>query len=138
MKKALLLILLSTCAYAQNQKCTSMAAASYGGWRSVKTAPRDGTVVEMIETFGVAPWYGLFQWTKGKSEGTDRMPPIWFQLDTRQPGTVVTEDECLFWRPYKGTVKDYVDPTGGFQKSIAYWCTAMHAKYDKKKDRCIP
>jgi len=52
-----------------------------------------------------------------------------------KPGTGVTEDSCLFWRPYKKSGK-YVDPTGGAQNSTAYWCSYMHMAYNKKKDRC--
>lgn len=44
--------------------CDSSNAASNGGWKRMASAPRDGTTVEMLETYGVAPWYGIFRWTK--------------------------------------------------------------------------
>jgi len=99
----------------------------------------------MLETYGVAPWFGLFKWTKdqqlqhqdekGKvtTETFHSETPSWISVE--RIGHSVTEDDCLFWRPYKGTGK-YVDPTGGSQWSVAYWCAAMHRPYDKKTDRC--
>ena len=136
----LLLAFISVSASAQ--QCDSIAAASYGGWQPVKTAPRDGTTVEMMETYGVAPWYGLFKWIRRETEikSTDGKvyhfkdkEPSWVSLE--DPNKGVVEDSCLFWRPYK-RVGTYVDPTGGAQKSVAYWCAAMHLRYNKKKDAC--
>ncbi len=128
------------------QNCMSVAAASYGNWKPAKSAPHDGTVVEMMETYGVAPWYGLFKWTTERwikwhttsnPEGSFRHfvspKPSWVNVDRTDQG--VSEDACLFWRPYSGTDK-YIDPTGGLQNSVAYWCVAMHRPYNAKKDRC--
>jgi hypothetical protein len=150
---ALVLLATGTCL---SQRCDSIAAASYGGWKSVSTAPRDGTIIEMMETYGVAPWYARFYWRKKGTHVEETIPfiyvdksgkqttkvekisyaennPRWIDADDAQSG--VTEDECLFWRPYKGTGK-YVDPTGGAQKSVAYWCAAVHRPYDAKTDSC--
>lgn len=126
----------------QAKTCDSITASSYGDWKPVKSAPHDGTVVEMMETYGVAPWYGIFKWTKdqmsvdqtGKQVHFSSTTASWVQID--QPGNGVGEDECLFWRPYKGSITKYVDPTGGAQKSIAYWCVALHRPYDRKTDSC--
>jgi hypothetical protein len=79
----------------------------------------------MMQTYGVAPWYGLFKWSPEDKH--------WVRVDRTKE--FVSEDACLFWRPYKGTGK-YVDPTGGAQNKIAYWCAAVHRPYDPKTDRC--
>lgn len=104
--------------------CDSIASAQGGGWKSVSSAPRDGTTVEMLETYGVAPWYGIFHFSEGR----------WEKVGDRYSG--VEEDGCLFWRPYGGAAGSYVDPTGGAQESVAYWCTYMHRPYNKEKDAC--
>ncbi len=99
----------------------------YGNdWKPASTAPRDGTVVEMAETYGTAPWYGVFKYVNGH----------WQKANSPNEG--VSEDECLFWRPYKSNVAAYKDPTGGAQNTVKYWCDHMHIKYDAKKDVCVP
>jgi hypothetical protein len=95
------------------------------GWKSMDSAPRDGTVVELAETYGIAPWFGLHKFVDGRWQSTS---------DSRMG---VYEDNCLYWRPHEGAAKSYVDPTGGKQNSIKYWCDAMHIGYDPKKDVCI-
>lgn len=130
------------------QECDSIAAASYGGWKPVSTAPRDGTVVEMMQTYGVAPTYGLYKWTRelmvlelvfGQRSPQPKpykmKTPAWVSADNS--GSYFDSSRCLFWRPYKGDVAKYVDPTGGAQNKVAYWCAAMHVAYDPKKDRCV-
>src|SRR5258708_2297346 len=135
------------------QRCDSIAAAGYGGWKPIITAPRDGTTIEMLETYGVAPWYGLFYWLKkgtkykmtvhvvdndGKqSEKEEELIETigrWAEAHNASKG--VSDDACLFWRPYKGDAKKYVDPTNGAQDSTSYWCAYMHMAYNKKKDAC--
>ena len=128
-------------ASASAQRCDSIVAVSHGGWQPISLAPRDGTTIEMLETYGVAPWYGLFKWTRyrvaldldGKFHVFTAIEPSWIGADNPTRG--VQEDSCLFWRPYKGTGK-YVDPTGGAQNSMAYWCAAIYRRYNKKKDAC--
>jgi hypothetical protein len=148
MKLTITILLAALCASAQ--RCDSISASTVGGWKSAKSAPHDGTIVEMVQTYGIAPWYGIFKWTReamvesvacdGKnpcrSEGMRpylKDQPTWMQLDN--PGHSVDEDACLFWRPYKGSGK-YVDPTGGAQNSVAYWCAAAHRPYDSKTGYC--
>jgi len=119
------------------QRCDSINAALSSGWKPAKTAPHNGTIVEMMQTYGVAPWYGIFRWTRViKSQtGTFKLPkPTWVAVD--RIGHYVDEDACLFWRPYRSIGKFYVDPTGGAQNSIAYWCAAVRMHYDEKTDRC--
>ena len=103
------------------------------------SAPRDGTVVEMMETYGTAPWYGRFRWTKDHTVTDAGGKMMHFQateswVNVDEPGYVVGE-EYLLWRPYTGTGK-YIDPTNGAQKSVAYWCASMHRPYDKKTKSC--
>ena len=123
--------------------CESISAASSGEWKSVDSAPRDGTSVEMLETYGIAPWYGLFRWTTdeaafeintGKVMHFKNRTPSWQAVDN--PGHSVVEDNCLFWRPYHGSGSAYVDSTRGAQQSVAYWCAYLHRAYDAKKDAC--
>jgi hypothetical protein len=128
-KASLLLFVLLASTAAMAQRCDSISASFSGGWRPASSAPRDGTIVEMMQTFGTAPWYGRFRWTKNTRDAQ----PSWRNVDDLNGG--VTENACLFWRPYKGKGK-YVDPTGGVQKTVAYWCAWMHRPYDPKTDAC--
>jgi hypothetical protein len=124
------------------QRCDSIGASFSGGWKQINSAPHDGTVVEIMQTYGIAPWYGRFKWTKevyipdqnGVPHREILQNPEWVNLD--EPGHSVGE-ECAFWRPLKPNDKPYVDPTGGAQKSVAYWCDAIHRPYDKKRDACV-
>jgi len=145
-------MLLALPAAAQN--CDSMTASISGGWQPISTAPRDGRTVEILNTYGVAPWYGLFKWTKSydaevttfdgnmrseksvtRIEHLTDSKPSWHSVTQLNTGLAEGFDSCLFWRPYKGTGK-YVDPTGGAQNTIAYWCAHVGLAYDKKKDAC--
>lgn len=134
-------ILLALSGMAGAQTCSSLYASTANGWRPVATAPRDGTVVEMLETYGIGPWYGLFKWTdkiilkddKGKNQEIKTIPG-WSSVDRGNVG--VTESKCLFWRPYKPTSIKYIDPTGGSQESVEYWCRAAHRPYDPKTGYC--
>lgn len=102
-------------------------------WRPMSTAPRDGTWVELKNTYGVAPWYCIARWTdENISHGSDgRLYPFkskdksWVK---REGGGPFSESH-LQWRPYSGKVEAYVDPTGGAQDSPAYWRGAVAAKY---------
>jgi hypothetical protein len=107
------------------KQCPTIAAAGYGGWKSMESAPKDKPI-ELLETYGISPWYGLFKWSKAD---------FWEQLDKFHHA--VTVGPCLFWRPYRETGKPYIDPTGGFQNTVAYECTYMHLAYDVKRDRCV-
>jgi hypothetical protein len=110
------------------QTCSSLDASASGGWRPIMTAPRDGRVVELLETYGIAPWYGLFRW--GSMDGEK---PEWIETD--RPNLFVGEDKCLFWRPYKATGK-YVDPTNGAQYTVEYQCRWMGRPYNPRTKSC--
>lgn len=110
----------------------------------------------MMQTFGVAPWYGLFKWvgpltnTLKQSDcvAIDKSGRITsagggcvsvsnigrWQSPSGESGVV--EDKCLFWRPYEGKVSKYSDPTGGKQKTVKYWCDAVGVAYDPKTGYC--
>lgn len=108
---------------ASYSNCSSISASQNGGWKQASSAPRDGTIVEMLQTYGVASWYGLFKYE-----------PRMGWVSITQPHMGVSED-CLFWRPYKASGK-YVDPTNGAQDTPEYWCNAMHRPFDKKTGYC--
>ena len=101
-------------------------------WQPISTAPRDGTVIEIRCTYGVAPWFGIYRWTDGTmtlvqdgKEYTFKGEPRWAKVGDDQSG--FSEGPSFSWRPYKGDTASYVDPTGGAQNSMAYWRGASAA-----------
>jgi hypothetical protein len=104
------------------------------GWQPIAAAPHDGTIIEVRNTYGVAPWFGLFRWTDKMSfrdqDGKTREmigPPRWAQVGQDQSS--FDESKDFTWRPYSGSTSAYVDPTGGAQDSPAYWRGAVAEKY---------
>jgi hypothetical protein len=93
-------------------------------WRSMESAPRDGTIIELRCTYGVAPWYGLHRWT---TEGFTS-DPRWNSVD-KPNQSIAADEEYLAWRPYAGSPENYVDPTGGAQNDPRYWREAVARKY---------
>ena len=106
--------------------CSSSQAALSSKWKPLSTAPHDGTVVEILNTYGIAPTYGLFKYDAKLQ---------WVQVDVKDRG--LSDGNCMYWRSYTGAIDKYVDPTGGKQNSVAYWCSAEHMYYDKKNDKCV-
>jgi hypothetical protein len=96
-------------------------ASSNHGWQPMETAPRDGTVIEVRNTYGVAPTYSLAKW--GMGFGGER----WQKATDPSSGWI--SESSLWWRPYAGDVSAYVDPTGGAQNDMAYWRGAVARKY---------
>jgi hypothetical protein len=105
-------------------------------WMPIESAPRDGTLVELKCTYGVAPWYCLASWTDqdfcyfsdGKNSGMQpytRSEKAWI----KQGGGGPTDERYLYWRPYSGDAAAYVDPTGGMQNDMAYWRRTVASKY---------
>jgi hypothetical protein len=88
-------------------------------WLPIETAPRDGTVIEIRNCFGVAPWYGLFVWDAPRRE--------WRSAVDDRCGII--EGSYLTWRFYFSPVAEYSDPTGGFQNDPRYWREAVARKY---------
>jgi hypothetical protein len=100
-------------------------------WLTMESAPRDGTIVEVRCTYGVAPWYGLYRWTNTNSPAAECGYEWTKATDSNMS---VLDESCLMWRPYQGDVAAYVDPTGGAQDSGAYWRAAVAKKYGLPDD----
>lgn len=108
------------------------------GWRDMDTAPRDGTVVELVCLYGVAPWYRLHQWTRKYSVRSIRCLSDGTQVDegmhegegepawrgVPDSSRSVDNERYLLWRPTAQTGETYRDPTGGAQDSSDYWIRA--------------
>jgi len=117
------------------------------GYRSMATAPRDGTVIEVKCSYGIAPWYGLFSWTdealaytSGPGRGPTRIEKIktqpgWYRPD--RPGGIHAEHTCE-WRPYQKPVDRYVDPTGGAQEQSSYWLRAVARQHGVELAQLMP
>lgn len=104
----------------------------------MQTAPRDGTVIEVKCTYGVAPWYRLFKWTdeyrcmgQASDEPNYKGVHEWRSADLM---CGIVDTDSLYWRPYAGTIENYIDPTGGVQDDMAYWRGAVAAKYGYSPD----
>lgn len=105
------------------QQSIMPAAGCAPGWHQMATAPRDGTPVEIMNSYGVAPTYGLFRWAAMFSSNT----PSWVGVDRPNTGLMPGDDHYC-WRPYTGDPAAYVDPTNGMQADGAYWRGAIAAK----------
>ncbi len=98
-------------------------------WQSMESAPRDATVVELRCTYGIAPWYGLFQWVQDEWSH----PTVWLWRSATDPRTSVGDrcrnalggcEDNLSWRPTDQDATSYIDPTNGFQATREYWESA--------------
>lgn len=91
-----------------------------GGWQPMGAAPRDGTVVETMNVYGLAPSYGLAKWSttlRGRESPLSR--PAWASVD--RDGSYCDDESTLYWRPFTGNADNYVDPTQGAQETPEYW-----------------
>jgi hypothetical protein len=84
------------------------------GWNNINAAPRDGTVIEIQNNWGVAPWFGLYKWVGGRG---------W--QDAADERSSVSDGEHLSWRSYSGDLVAYVDPLNGAQDTMEYWDDAV-------------
>lgn len=102
-------------------------------WHPIGTAPKDGTVIEVRCTYGVAPWYGLFIWKEivvlhdNNGESHEMRSPGWKRVG--DDSSSFEEGSSFTWRPYRGMTISYIDPTGGAQDSPAYWRGAAAASH---------
>jgi hypothetical protein len=155
LKSFILFLVLWAVPFTSQAECISIAAASNGGWQPVSTAPRDGTVVEMLETYGVAPWYGIFKWTKTQTTGgptgsrtCDGSPSPYEQLDqywkahpwqARYYGTSYIPDWFHFnqrWAEW--TSKHcHADPVRTFEMSSPEWVQIDKSGSSASEDECL-
>lgn len=84
------------------------------GWNNITAAPRDGTVIEIQNNWGIAPTYGLYKWAQGRG---------W--VDAADDCRGVGDGDHLSWRKHGGSVDGYRDPTGGAQDTQEYWDRAI-------------
>jgi hypothetical protein len=111
-------------------------AGNSATWQPMDSAPRDGTVIEVRCTYGVAPWFGLYKWSS-HMKFPDRNgvvvimtgTPRWVGANAGKENSSFAEGGSFMWRPYTGDPVRYTDPTGGMQDSAAYWRGAVAAKY---------
>lgn len=89
------------------------------GWELIATAPRDGTVIEMQNNYGIAPHFGLYKWAAKSGDEYG-----WVSATDPNSSCGSTDALHLSWRPYAGAVENYRDPTGGGQDTRAYWIRA--------------
>jgi hypothetical protein len=82
-------------------------------WQPIVSAARDGTVIEIKNDYGIAPWYGLHKWVSGRG---------W--VSATDESSECGDGPWLTWRPYEGDPAQYTDPTNGAQESKEYWQAA--------------
>ncbi len=92
----------------------SMAGVS-NEWRNITEAPRDGSVIEIQNNYGIAPWYGIFKWVNERG---------WVDATDDNMGLGSDDGDHLSWRPFDGSPPSYVDPTNGAQDTNEYWLRA--------------
>lgn len=121
----------------------SAAKDNFGDdWRPISEAPRDGTPIEIKNSYGVAPTFCVSRWTNqhvvtvlcrdpavnGTTQTFTSNEYSWSRADGHSGGSPI-DGPHLSWRPYAGDPANYIDPTGGAQNSAAYWRGAVAAKY---------
>jgi hypothetical protein len=83
-------------------------------WRSLASAPRDGTIVELECRYGTEPWYGLHRWTNerqaidmqtGARQLCHDAPAAW--VNAQDAAKALQDGPDLRWRRYDGTVAEY-------------------------------
>ena len=78
-------------------------------YRTMESAPRDGTIVEIMNDYGYRPTYALGQWDGNAWRKYPDSSSSWIS------------ESYLTWKPYHGDPASYVDPTGGLQHTYRYW-----------------
>lgn len=74
-------------------------------WQPINTAPHDGTIIEIENTWGVHPWHDLRQWSNENQ---------WWQSVTKSNRGTTCENRAskvtCRWRPYGGNISTYRGP----------------------------
>lgn len=113
------------------------SAAQADDWRRIESAPKDGTVIEIQNSFGIRPWYGLFKWDNKMpittyacngepstcsvvSVKTQNIPYSWVQVNESGTALDMADIDYLRWRPYHRHGA-YVDPIMDLQTIPGYW-----------------
>lgn len=113
-----------------------MSRVEQSDWHDMTTAPRDGTVIEIMCTYGVAPHYDLYKWTDisgafcltdGRIVEFNDGRKSWKKA--RDASVGLSGESTMRWRLYSGAIDSYIDPTGGAQNEAAYWRGAVAQKY---------
>lgn len=79
------------------------------GFMPMAIAPRDGTVIELQSTFGIAQNYELSKWAPVSSWITEK---AWIDVTPSSAGAFYKDENCLSWRPFHGIQADYKEPDG--------------------------
>ena len=86
-------------------------------WQSMASAPRDGAIIEIKNSYGLLPTYGLFRW-----ESSSAFPGQgWRSALPDRGGLMDGSENQLRWRPYSGDPSAYVD----YSPSMDEWRRAM-------------
>lgn len=76
-------------------------------WQTMETAPRDGTVVEIKNSYGLLPTFGLFRWERDS----------WRSATNPRGGLMEGVEHKFSWRPHNGDLSTYRD----YNPSIEDW-----------------
>jgi len=68
-----------------HHSCSSYLTGA--GWQPIASAPRDGSIIELGQIYGIQAWEGLFYYKNGN----------W--IDATDENMMAMEDDCLYWRP---------------------------------------
>jgi hypothetical protein len=110
-------------------------AAQFSEWQSIQTAPRDGTLIEIRNSYGIAPWYDIFRWHHC---GDARDVFEWQSVRRAGHSIMQGAEPFLSWRPFSGNIDFYTDPSHGAQDTPQYWRQAVARKYNLPKNYFEP
>jgi hypothetical protein len=121
-----LLVLIASIGSAKAQRCDSLNIhLAESGWKTIDSAPKDGTVLEGMQTYGIAPYWSTVRFVNNHwVSGIDAAISL-------EPST------CLMWRPLKVAVLSYQEPTLGKQDTTGYWCDAMRLEWLPSINACV-
>jgi len=77
--------------------CRSQYAHYIGGWKPMYSAPKDGSVIELLNVRGILPEHSLNEWNPELQGWADVGQPAMF-FDSAAAG-------CLYWREHQSDPK---------------------------------